>query len=184
MAKKNVKNTQAEAIVEAVVEQVVENIEAPAIEAPEVPEGPKNTILFIASRGTGKKFAWYQIPVDAQDELVKVKGCAAQVPIQVAEVIGTNKFVSWIDQALIEKSVEEQKAVRGMASTFSDVFARYIKVNEIKGADKVATVLEVFKGVLEAINNGQTEGGWERPEPEKAEAEAPAEPEVQDGPAA
>lgn len=178
MAKKNAKNTQAEAIVETVVEQVVEAVEAPA-----VPEGPKNTILFIASRGTGKKFTWYQIPVDGQDELVKVKGCAAQVPIQVAEVIGTNKFVSWIDQALIEKSVEEQKVVRGMASTFSDVFARYIKVNEIKGADKVATVLEVFKGIIEAINNGEVTGGWERPEPEK-EAEAPTEPEVQDEPAA
>lgn len=160
---------------ENMAQEIITNEYVEAVEAIEEPAGPKNTILFIASRGKGTFLRWFQIPVTEADELVKVKGCAALVPTQVAEAIGTNKFVAWIDQAMIERSVAEAKPVRGMASTVSDVYARYIKVTELLGADKVNTALEVFAEVLNQIDEGHTEGGWERlpEEPEQGE-EAPA----------
>jgi len=143
-------------------------------EAIEAPTGPKATLLFTASRGNARRLAWKQIIVNPEDEVTKVKGCAAMLPIQVAEAIGSTKFVSWFDQEQAEKCVAEGKQVRGMASTFSDVFARYTKVNEIKGADKLETVLAIFKGILNDIEAGITEGEWARPEPEvPEEVEAP-----------
>jgi hypothetical protein len=159
--------------------EVVEAIEAveeaqAEVEAIEAPEGPKATLLFTASRGNAKRLAWRQIIVNPEDETIKVKGCAAMLPIQVAEAIGSTKFVSWFDQEQAEKCVAEGKQVRGMASTFSDIFARYTKVNEIKGADKLETVLNIFQGILNDIEAGITEGEWARPEPEvPEEVEAP-----------
>ena len=163
-------NEYVEAIeaIEAVEEAQAE------VDAIEAPEGPKATLLFTASRGNARRLAWKQIIVNPEDEVVKVKGCAAMLPIQVAEAIGSTKFVSWFDQEQAEKCVAEGKQVRGMASTFSDVFARYTKVNEIKGADKLETVLAIFKGILNDIEAGITEGEWARPEPEvPEEVEAP-----------
>lgn len=163
-------NEYVEAIeaIEAVEEAQAE------VDAIEAPAGPKATLLFTASRGNAKRLAWKQIIVNPEDEVVKVKGCAAMLPIQVAEAIGSTKFVSWFDQEQAEKCVAEGKQVRGMASTFSDVFARYTKVNEIKGADKLETVLAIFKGILNDIEVGITEGEWARPEPEvPEEVEAP-----------
>lgn len=159
--------------------EAVEAIEAveeaqTEVEAIEAPEGPKATLLFTASRGNAKRLAWRQIIVNPEDETIKVKGCAAMLPIQVAEAIGSTKFVSWFDQEQAEKCVAEGKQVRGMASTFSDIFARYTKVNEIKGADKLETVLNIFQGILNDIEAGITEGEWARPEPEvPEEVEAP-----------
>ena len=154
--------------------EVVEAIEAleaaqAEVDAIEEAQGPKNTLLFIASRGKSTFLRWFQIPVTETDETVKVKGCAALLPTQVAEAIGTNKFVSWLDQDIVEKFVAEGKPVRGMASTISDVFNRYIKVTELEGADKVNTVYNVFREVLAEIEAGTTNGGWERPQ----ETEAP-----------
>lgn len=163
-------NEYVEAIeaIEAVEEAQAE------VDTIEAPTGPKATLLFTASRGNAKRLAWKQIIVNPEDEVVKVKGCAAMLPIQVAEAIGSTKFVSWFDQEQAEKCVAEGKQVRGMASTFSDVFARYTKVNEIKGADKLETVLAIFKGILNDIEAGITEGEWARPEPEvPEEIEAP-----------
>ena len=146
-----------------------------AIEAEvEAPAGPKATLLFTASRGNAKRLSWKQVIVNPDDELVKVKGCAALLPTPVAEAIGSSKFVSWFDQEQAEKCVAENKQVRGMASTFSDVFNRYCKVNELTGQDKLVTVLYIFQGILNDIEEGVTEGEWARPEPEvPAEVEAP-----------
>lgn len=145
-----------------------------AIEAEvEAPAGPKATLLFTASRGNAKRLSWKQVIVNPEDELVKVKGCAALLPTPVAEAIGSSKFVSWFDQEQAEKCVAENKQVRGMASTFSDVFNRYCKVNELTGQDKLVTVLYIFQGILNDIEAGVTEGEWARPEPEvPAEVEA------------
>lgn len=146
-----------------------------AIEAEvEAPAGPKATLLFTASRGNAKRLSWKQVIVNPEDELVKVKGCAALLPTPVVEAIGSRKFVSWFDQEQAEKCVAENKQVRGMASTFSDVFNRYCKVNELTGQDKLVTVLNIFQGILNDIEAGVTEGEWARPEPEvPAEVEAP-----------
>ena len=144
------------------------------VEAVEAPAGPKATLLFTASRGNAKRLSWKQVIVNPEDELVKVKGCAALLPTPVAEAIGSSKFVSWFDQEQAEKCVAENKQVRGMASTFSDVFNRYCKVNELTGQDKLVTVLNIFQGILNDIEAGVTEGEWARPEPEvPAEVEAP-----------
>lgn len=149
------------------------------VDAIETPEGPKATLLFTASRGNAKRFAWKQVIVNPEDEVVKVKGCAAMLPIQVAEAIGSSKFVSWFDQEQAEKCVAENKQVRGMASTFSDVFNRYCKVNELTSQDKLTTVLEIFQGILNNIEAGITEGEWARPEPEvPEEVEAHQEDEI------
>ena len=81
--------------------------------------------------------------------------------------------MSWFDQEQAEKCVAENKQVRGMASTFSDVFNRYCKVNELTSQDKLVTVLNIFQGILNDIEAGVTEGEWARPEPEvPAEVEA------------
>ena len=144
------------------------------VETLEAPAGPKATLLFTASRGNAKRLSWKQVIVNPEDELVKVKGCAALLPTPVAEAIGSSKFVSWFDQEQAEKCVAENKQVRGMASTFSDVFNRYCKVNELTGQDKLVTVLYIFQGILNDIEEGVTEGEWARPEPEvPAEVEAP-----------
>ena len=144
------------------------------VEAVEAPAGPKATLLFTASRGNAKRLSWKQVIVNPDDELVKVKGCAALLPTPVAEAIGSSKFVSWFDQEQAEKCVAENKQVRGMASTFSDVFNRYCKVNELTGQDKLTTVLNIFQGIINDIEAGVTEGEWARPEPEvPAEVEAP-----------
>lgn len=163
-------NEYVEAIeaVEAVEEAQAE------VEELEAPEGPKATLLFTASRGNSKRLSWKQVIVNPDDEVVKVKGCAALLPVQVAEAIGSSKFVSWFDLELAEKCVAENKQVRGMASTFSDVFNRYCKVNELTAQDKLVTVLHIFQGILNNIEVGITEGEWARPEPEvPEEVEAP-----------
>lgn len=180
-------------VIEATTEDVVEELEAPkneydeaveavkavedaqaeveAIEEPKEQAGPKATLLFKASRGNSKKFTWQQVVVNPDDELVKVKGCAAMLPTPVAEALGTDKFVSWIDQEQAEKAVAESKQVRGLASTFSDVFNRYCKVTETTGADKVTTVLGIFTTILNYIEEGTTTGGWERAEAAPAKEE-------------
>lgn len=152
--------------------EAVEAVEEAQAEV-EALEGPQDYILFTASRGNAQRLTWRQIPVAPDDEVVKVKGCAALIPVQVAEAIGSDKFVSYIPQAMLERSVAEGKPVRGLASTVSDVFNRYTKVLEIKGADRVETALAVFAEVLEAIDAGVVEGEWARPEPEAPEVEAP-----------
>jgi hypothetical protein len=155
--------TEAIEAIEAVEEAQAE------VEELEAPEGPKATLLFTASRGNAKRLAWRQIIVNPEDETIKVKGCAAMLPIQVAEAIGSTKFVSWFDQEQAEKCVAENKQVRGMASTFSDVFNRYCKVNELTAQDKLVTVLHIFQGILNDIEAGITEGEWARPEPKVPE---------------
>ena len=162
------KNEYTEAI------EAIEAVEAAEQEVAEL-EGPKFTVLFTASRGTNKKLDWYQIEVKPEDETIKVKGCAAMLPIQVAEALGKDKFVAWVDQSLIERFIAEGKPVRGMASTISDVFNRYIKVTELKGADKNNTVYNVFREVIADIETGTTAGGWEHEPEEVEEPEAPAE---------
>lgn len=162
----------AENIITEAIEAPAEEIVVEAIE-PEVetePEAPYFTLLFTASRGNNKKFNWYQIEVAPTDPTEKVKGCAAPLPTQVIEALGQDKFVSWMPQAQFEACVAEGRVVRGMASTVSDIYNRYIKVTEAKGTERVATALTVFTKVLEAIKNGTTTGGWVRPEP------APEEP--------
>lgn len=147
----------------------IEAIEAEVIEAPAEAEaeaieeaGPVATILFTASRGNNKKLTWYQVIAQPGEEYVKVRGCAAEVPIGVAEAIGNDKFVAWMPQAIIEQTVIEARQIRGMASTFADVFARYQKVTNAGGLEKVETVVNIFRGILEAIEEGTTTGNWER----------------------
>ena len=154
------------------------NTETKAIETPattEAPEFPKLVILFTASRGKNTQLNWYNITVNEDDEKVKIKGCAAELPTQVAEAAGADKFIALVDKTTIERCVTEGKAVRGTASTFSDVYNRYTKVEDVKG-DKTEIVLGIFKGILNAIEAGINDLGWTRPEPEKKEeAEAPKE---------
>lgn len=164
MVEKNVYTEVVEAI------ETLEEAQA-EVDALEEVQGPKNTLLFIASRGKSTFLRWFQIPVTEADETIKVKGCAALLPTQVAEAIGTNKFVSWLNQDIVEQFVAEGKPVRGMASTISDVFNRYIKVTELEGADKVNTVYNVFREVLTEIEAGNTNGGWERPQETEATEE-------------
>lgn len=185
MAKKNVKNTKAiENTVEVIKEDVTMaentiNTPAEAIEEVAAPTGPKQMLLVTASRGKNTKLAWNVIEVNDGDATQKVKGCAIELPTKAAEIIGNDKFISYIDLDIIAKCVEEHKAVRGTASTVSDVYTRYCKVTDTKG-ERVAVALEVFGTILTAVENGKNNGEWVRPEPEKEEApEAPEAEEIE-----
>ena len=185
MAKKNTKvNAQAvETIEEAKEANMVENTVIENVEAIEEVAGPKDMLLLTASRGKNTKLTWFVVTVNELDPTVKVKGCAIELPVQVAERIGTDKFVSYIELDTIRRCVEEQTAVRGTASTVSDVYNRYCKVTDTKG-ERIATALAVFNEILEAFDGGAETGAWERPEPEKpevpeAEEAGTEEPEVE-----
>lgn len=187
MAKKNIqKNTEviknnAEVIKEGanMAENTI-NATSEAVEEITTSTGPKQMLLVTASRGKNTKLAWNVLEVNDDDATQKVKGCAIELPTKAAEIIGEDKFISYIDLDIIAKCVEEQKAVRGTASTVSDVYSRYCKVTDTKG-ERVAVALEVFGNILAAVENGYNTGEWVRQEPEKEEApeaeeiEAPAE---------
>lgn len=180
MAKKNIQNAQAiENNAIATVNEkeevtVAENTKAIATATAVEEASSKTMLLFTASRGKNTKLAWNEVVVNPDDATQRVKGCAIELPTQVAELIGNDKFVSYIDMDIITRCVKEQKAVRGTASTVFDVFTRYCKVTDTKG-DRIAVALAVFGEVLAEIEAGTTNGAWVRPEPEKAEEEAPAE---------
>lgn len=187
MAKKNAKkNAQAiennaEVIVKedtTMAENTTTNTTAEAIEEVAAPTDPKQMLLVTASRGKNTKLAWSVIEVNDADATQKVKGCAIELPNAAAELIGNDKFISYIDLSIIAKCVEEHKAVRGTASTVSDVFNRYCKVTDTKG-ERVAVALEVFATILTAVENGENNGAWVRPEPEKAKDEAPEAEEIE-----
>lgn len=188
--KKNVKVNATEEIVntgivkeeEVMANEVIVNTEATAVKEEEVMVNETTTkemILFTASRGKNTKLAWNKVTVDDNDPTTKVKGVAAELPVQAAEIIGTDKFVAWVDKEVVEQCVEENKAVRGTASTVSDVFNRYCKVTDTKG-ERVAVALSVFASILTSIEEGNGSGGWLRPEPEKVEAPVDSENEAVD----
>lgn len=166
MAKKNVKVNATEEIVNT---GIVKEEEVMANETT-----TREMILFTASRGKNTKLAWSKVTVDDNDPTVKVKGVAAELPVQAAEIIGTDKFVAWVDKEVVEKCVEENKAIRGTASTVSDVFNRYCKVTDTKG-ERVAVALSVFASILTSIEEGNGSGGWLRPEKEEAPTDSETE---------
>lgn len=174
MVKKNIKNAQAiENTTEAIKEDVTMaentiNTTAEAVEEVASPTGPKQMLLVTASRGKNTKLAWSVLEVNDGDPAQKVKGCAIELPTKAAELIGNDKFISYIDLDIIAQCVEEHKAVRGTASTVSDVYARYCKVTDTKG-ERVAVALEVFGNILTAVEHGEHNGEWVRLEPEKEE---------------
>lgn len=173
MAKKNAKSA-AVAIVEEVV--VAENT-AVAVEEIEEVAGPTTFVVFHASRGKGTRLTWDAVTVDPDAPLTKIKGCAAEIPEAIAERVGGDKFVAHVDLAVLERCVEEGKAVRGTASTVSDVYNRYTKVSGVTG-DRVEVALDVFAGIIEAVGAGTMTGEWVRPEPEQEEA--PGAPEAEE----
>ena len=183
--KKNVKVNATEEIVntgivkeeEVMANEVITNAEVTAVKEEEVMANETTTremILFTASRGKNTKLAWSKVTVDDNDPTVKVKGVAAELPVQAAEIIGTDKFVAWVDKEVVEKCVEENKAIRGTASTVSDVFNRYCKVTDTKG-ERVAVALSVFASILTSIEEGNGSGGWLRPEKEEAPTDSETE---------
>ena len=113
MAKKNIQNAQAiennaiatvnekEEVTMAENTKAIETAEATAIEE----AGPKTMLLFTASRGKNTKLAWNEVVVNPDDATQKVKGCAIELPTQVAELIGNDKFVSYIDKDIIARCV-------------------------------------------------------------------------------
>lgn len=167
MAKK--KNVKVNATEEIVNTGIVKEEEVMANETT-----TREMILFTASRGKNTKLAWSKVTVDDNDPTVKVKGVAAELPVQAAEIIGTDKFVAWVDKEVVEKCVEENKAIRGTASTVSDVFNRYCKVTDTKG-ERVAVALSVFASILTSIEEGNGSGGWLRPEKEEAPTDSETE---------
>lgn len=182
MAKKNVQNAQA--IEETAAIATVEEVAA-VEEVAEVPAGPATFVVFHASRGKGQRLTWDAVEVAPDAALTKIKGCAAEIPEAVAALVGEDKFVAHVDAAVIARCVEEGKAVRGTASTVTDVYNRYAKVTGEAG-DRVEVALRVFAGIIEAIEAGTMTGEWVRPEPVAPEAgeEAPEAEGAEEEPAA
>lgn len=175
MAKKNVIAAAEETVAIAAVEEIaaVEAVEA----VEEVPAGPATIVVFHASRGKGARLTWDAVEVEPDAALTKIKGCAAEIPEAVAERVGADKFIAHVDLAVIARCVEEGKAVRGTASTVTDVYNRYAKVTGEVG-DRVEVALGVFAGIIEAIEAGTMTGEWVRPEVE-APADGEEAPEVE-----
>lgn len=165
MAKKNIQNAQA--IEETAAIAPVEEIAA--VEEVAAPAGPTTFVVFHASRGKGQRLTWDAVEVAPDAALTKIKGCAAEIPEAIAALVGTDKFIAHVDAAIIARCVEEGKAIRGTASTVTDVYNRYAKVTGETG-DRIEIALAVFAGIIEAIKAGTMTGEWVRPEPEAPEA--------------
>lgn len=178
MAKKNVKNTEAEVIeAEVVLQDIPETEEAPA--APTLPrfldvikpaDEERQLILITATPNKYKAMYWDYITVPAGAD-----------PREVIKSATSNKFINLVDARHIRQFVETNTPIRGMASTFADFATRYAKTFNTEVPDRVALFAEYMAEVLKQVDAGVTSGVWGNPETEEpAEAPATEAPEVDD----
>ena len=177
MAKKNVKNTEAEVIeTEVVLQDIPETAEAPA--APTLPrfldvikpaDEERQLILITATRNKYNAMYWDYITVPAGAD-----------PREVVKGATSNKFINLVDARHIRQFVETNTPIRGMASTFADFAARYAKTFNVEVTDKVALFAEYMADLLKQVDAGITSGVWGNPEPEAPVEEAPKTEEVAD----
>ena len=126
----------------------------------------RRMILVTAIRNKNTKLFW--------DFLTVLEGADVKETIKLAT---DNKLISLIDERYARKFVETGTVLRGMASTVSDLSAKYAKVIGIEVEDKAVLVKTLIEEVLNAVDTGVTSGVWAKPEvlQEEAKTEAPEE---------
>lgn len=130
-------------------------------------EEDRRMILVTAVRNKNTKLFWdyFDVPAGAD-----VKQTIAGVTDQ--------KLIILIDERYARKFIEEGKVLRGMASTVSDLTARYAKVMAVEVEDKAALTAQLIGEVLDQIDAGVFTGVWARPEVIEAEEAAEEEAEA------
>lgn len=126
----------------------------------------RRMILVTAIRNKNTKLFW--------DFLTVLEGADVKETIKLAT---DNKLIILIDERYARKFVETGTVLRGMASTVSDLSAKYAKVMGIEVEDKAVLVKSLIEEVLNAVDTGVTSGVWAKPEvlQEEAKTEAPEE---------
>ena len=126
----------------------------------------RRMILVTAIRNKNTKLFW--------DFLTVLEGTDVKETIKLAT---DNKLIILIDERYARKFVETGTVLRGMASTVSDLSAKYAKVMGIEVEDKAVLVKTLIEEVLNAVDTGVTSGVWAKPEvlQEEAKTEAPEE---------
>ena len=126
----------------------------------------RRMILVTAIRNKNTKLFW--------DFLTVLEGADVKETIKLAT---DNKLIIPIDERYARKFVETGTVLRGMASTVSDLSAKYAKVMGIEVEDKAVLVKTLIEEVLNAVDTGVTSGVWAKPEvlQEEAKTEAPEE---------
>lgn len=150
-----IKNAETEVIETAAAEPKLpkfSDVINPADEA-------RQMILVTAVRNKNTKLFWDRFTVlPSADVKQTIAGFTDQ------------KLIILIDERYARKFIEEGKTLRGMASTVSDLTARYAKVMAVEVEDKVALTLELIGQILEQVDAGVFTGVWARPEVLEAEA--------------
>lgn len=126
----------------------------------------RKMILVTAIRNKNTKLFW--------DFLTVLEGADVKETIKLAT---DNKLIILIDERYARKFVETGTVLRGMASTVSDLSAKYAKVMGIEVEDKAVLVKTLIEEVLNAVDTGVTSGVWAKPEvlQEESKTEAPEE---------
>lgn len=126
----------------------------------------RRMILVTAIRNKNTKLFW--------DFLTVLEGADVKETIKLAT---DNKLIILIDERYARKFVETGTVLRGMASTVSDLSAKYAKVMGVEVEDKAVLVKTLIEEVLNAVDTGVTSGVWAKPEvlQEEAKTEAPEE---------
>ena len=126
----------------------------------------RKMILVTAIRNKNTKLFW--------DFFTVLEGADVKETIKLAT---DNKLIILIDERYARKFVETGTVLRGMASTVSDLSAKYAKVMGIEVEDKAVLVKTLIEEVLNAVDTGVTSGVWAKPEvlQEEAKTEAPEE---------
>ena len=126
----------------------------------------RRMILVTAIRNKNTKLFW--------DFLTVLEGADVKETIKLAT---DNKLIILIDERYARKFVETGTVLRGMASTVSDLSAKYAKVMGIEVEDKAVLVKTLIEEVLNAVDTGVTSGVWAKPEvlQEEAKTGAPEE---------
>lgn len=126
----------------------------------------RKMILVTAIRNKNTKLFW--------DFLTVLEGADVKETIKLAT---DNKLIILIDERYARKFVETGTVLRGMASTVSDLSAKYAKVMGIEVEDKAVLIETLIEEVLKAVDTGVTSGVWAKPEvlQEEAKTEAPEE---------
>lgn len=126
----------------------------------------RKMILVTAIRNKNTKLFW--------DFLTVLEGADVKETIKLAT---DNKLIILIDERYARKFVETGTVLRGMASTVSDLSAKYAKVMGVEVEDKAVLVKTLIEEVLNAVDTGVTSGVWAKPEvlQEEAKTEAPEE---------
>lgn len=123
----------------------------------------RKMILVTAIRNKNTKLLW--------DFLTVLEGADVKETIKLAT---DNKLIILIDERYARKFVETGTVLRGMASTVSDLSAKYAKVMGIEVEDKAELVKTLIEEVLNAVDAGVTSGVWAKPEVLQEETEPEA----------